>query len=429
MSKLHEKGLIFLIIIVFGQGGLYCQNYVNSPYSRFGIGDLKQEGFAHNRALGRVSIPLRSSNQINYLNPASYSAQDTLSFIFDVGLQGQINNLITSAGNASTRNYNIDHLAIGFPVTKWWKSSIGIVPYSRIGYNLIQEGTLAGSSDDVSLIYKGEGGINEFYIGSSFELFNHISIGLNAGYLFGSLNQSRSAGIESTYSAVTWFEDKLVAGDFFFQGGIQVYGDLWKKHHLTLGLAVDNETSLSSRNDASILRITQYTEDTLSFEQNRDGILKIPLKLGLGLAYTYNDQLLIAADYISQDWTKGLVFGSNDRLNPYHSFHFGIEYKQVSVSQRARANYWQLINYRIGGHYSNSYIKTDDNEISDIGISFGLGLPWKNTNNMLTKTSFNITYELGQRGSENINALKETYHIFSVGITIYDFWFIQSKYD
>ena len=147
--------------------GVFGQNYSNNPYTRFAIGDLINSGFSYNRSMGGSSIGLRPSNQVNYLNPASYTAQDTLSFLFHTGLSGRSSILSTLDAKDRSNNINIDYLAIGFPVTSWWKFSVGLVPYSRIQYYFRD---YKESLEEVAIEYKGIGGFNEFYFGTSFQL-------------------------------------------------------------------------------------------------------------------------------------------------------------------------------------------------------------------------------------------------------------------
>ena len=57
-----------------------------SPYTRFGFGDLSKGGFGQNLAMGGAGIALRNDNQLNYLNPAAYTARDSMSVLFDFGM-------------------------------------------------------------------------------------------------------------------------------------------------------------------------------------------------------------------------------------------------------------------------------------------------------------------------------------------------------
>ena len=156
-----------------------------------------------------------------YLNPASYSSQDTISFIFDFGITSDFKTIKSSDASENTTYINIDHLAISFPVTRNWKTSVGIVPYSKVGYNLVIDDEEDEGSGDYNILYNGEGGINQFYFGNSILIGNHIALGINISYLFGLIERSKTIQLsDHTYQAYTYFNDKV---------DIQVYNVLTKK--------------------------------------------------------------------------------------------------------------------------------------------------------------------------------------------------------
>ncbi len=58
-----------------------------TPYSLFGIGDINRPGSAYNQAMGGIGIGIRENRNINFLNPASFTKRDTLSFMMDFGAE------------------------------------------------------------------------------------------------------------------------------------------------------------------------------------------------------------------------------------------------------------------------------------------------------------------------------------------------------
>ena len=68
---------------------LMAQNNTNSPYTRFGYGDLRDRSFGAGQNMDNVGYGLRSPKQINPMNPASYSCMDSLTFLFDYVVDGQ----------------------------------------------------------------------------------------------------------------------------------------------------------------------------------------------------------------------------------------------------------------------------------------------------------------------------------------------------
>ena len=68
---LSIKKVVFISILIITQLSLKAQNNTNSPYTRFGYGELADRSFGAGRAMGGVGIGLHSSKQINPMNPAS----------------------------------------------------------------------------------------------------------------------------------------------------------------------------------------------------------------------------------------------------------------------------------------------------------------------------------------------------------------------
>jgi hypothetical protein len=403
----------------------------HSPYSKFGIGDITSTGFGQSRALGGIAVGLRNKNSINYLNPASYSSQDTISFVFDFGINGDFTTINSSDASEKTSTINVDHLAISFPVTRFWKTSIGIVPYSNVGYNLIIEEGEDESAGQYSILYNGKGGINQFYFGNSVLIGKHIAAGLNLSYLFGTIEQIRTVRLTNqTYQAITYFDDQLDIGDFNLDYGIQLFTDINEKNRVTLGFTLNTKTRIKTSYDSLVVReIFGYELDTLKYIKNEGGDILFPGRIGTGVTYVYDDKLLIGLDYIYQDWSKALFFDQDYGLAKSSSLRFGLEYVPIPLTNPRKSKYWQRIKYRMGGHYTKSYVQVNGEQVNNYGISMGVGLPWKNEKKLYTNTYFNISYELGKRGTTDNGLLKEIYHIITIDLNLYDFWFLQPKYD
>jgi len=65
-----------------------------------------------------------------------------------------------------------------------------------------------------------------------------------------------------------------------------------------------------------------------------------------------------------------------------HYFRFGMEYTH---NQAALRGFFNKIYYRLGGYYSDTYLRINNEQLSDYGITFGVGLPLK-----AYKSSFNL---------------------------------------
>jgi hypothetical protein len=169
--------------------------------------------------------------------------------------------------------------------------------------------------------------------------------------------------------------------------------------------------------------------DTLNSE-DVDGSVLIPLKWGAGFSYNYNNQFKVGFDYHAQDWTKAVFFGQEDSsLTSSAQYRLGMEITPVPMDQMKRASYLARISYRMGGFYEKNNMNLRGNQIVTYGMSFGVGIPWKNERKLFTNTSFNLTYEFRIKGTMDDGLIKETYNIITIGFVLHDFWFIKPKYD
>lgn len=434
MLRLIKGGILFLLL--FSVKSLVAQNYYNSPYTRYLIGDLKNQGFAYNKGLGGSSIALRPQNQLNYLNPASFSAQDTTSFILQLGLNGQYANIITGVDAQRTFNMNIDYITVGFPVTNWWNASIGAAPYSRIQYFFREEINESILGEGMTFDYSGFGGFNEFYIGNSFEISEVLSLGFNASYLFGSLDRKQISYLteKSAISASVENTTNYISSDFYFKGGIQFYPTIGEKHQIILGATYDFRSNIDVKLKGKTLRFNTantggISTDSLNFSIDTLAPLVLPSKIAVGFSYIYDKKLLFTAEYIKQDWTGTNIANSNFKAGLYESYRFGAEFTPAPLSNRLREPYYKRINYRLGGNYTKTYLYTNERNISDYSVSAGLGFPLKNARKVFTGTSINVGYQYGSRGTTENGLIQDKYHNFTIGLTLHDFWFLKPKYD
>lgn len=439
MLRILKGGI--LIILLFTMKGVIGQNYYNAPYTRYLIGDIINSGFSYNKSLGGSSIALRPHNQLNYLNPASFTAQDTNSFLLQLGVNGRYANITTDLDSDNSFNMNIDYLAIGFPVTKWWNVSIGATPYSRIQYSFREESSGSSIGEEMIFDYNGSGGFNEFYMGNSFTISNVVSLGLNVSYLFGSLDRQQISYLPELtyYSASIENKSYSIASDFYFKAGFQYHPTINDKHSIIIGATYDFQSKIDVKRKSQTIRANtsstvsgggKISFDTLNFNDNELNPFTLPSKLAIGATYIYDESILVTAEYINQDWSGTEIVTSNFKAGLYESIRFGAEYTPVPLSNRIRVNYLKRMSYRIGGNFTKTYLYTVDNKnISDNSVSIGIGLPVKNARKIFTGTNINIGYQYGQRGTTENGLIKDKYHNFSIGITLHDFWFLKPKYD
>lgn len=405
--------LLFIIAIPFTQQ-LIAQNNTNSPYTRFGYGEISDNNSIEQRAMGGVAIGARAKDRINTVNPASYSSVDSLTFMFDIGFSGLLSSFYDrEAGRKTTFNGNLEYLALQFRLFKGVGFSAGLLPYSFSGYDFHSTDSLYQPSPigdptkvKYTSTYYGSGGFSQFYAGLSVDLLNHVSLGANMYYMFGNYSNVRSLDFTNTSNTSSIQVNSIKANNLRFRYGLQVYNTFSKKHDVTLGVIYETKTNLNA--DASKLNSGQYT-DTISFNK----AFELPQTFGGGLYYTYDNKLSFGLDYSLQQWGDVMFFGESNTLNDRWKISLGGEYQP---DFRAR-KYAQRMIYRAGLNITNPYYQFENETPGkNFGITFGLGFPLRRS-----RTMINMALEYGKIAS--YSALTEDYFKISINLGLTETWF------
>ena len=287
-ERTTKKYLLLLLFIFFLYPGLHAQIRIASPYSRFGIGDLSGNNNAWNFSLGQTGIALRSPNHVNYTNPASYGGFDSLSFVFEGGFSAESVRL-TSTFQTTSRSYaSLGYLSFGIPVTKWWKTAIGLVPFSDVGYNVatLEKSATAGN---IQTLYEGSGGINRFFWGNAFNITKSLSVGVNISYLFGnSLRESIVFFPDSMHTMNYMIENSINVADFYFSFGAQYKLKIKRDMSIVLGAVFAPNTSISATANSlahTFLISTagiEIPKDTIGKVDGYKGLILLPWMAGGG---------------------------------------------------------------------------------------------------------------------------------------------------
>jgi hypothetical protein len=376
--------------------------------------------------MGGASIASRNSLQINTANPASYTAVDSLAFLFEFGVNGKFSKYKSDIANMETNDVNFRYMVMNFQITNWLATSLGLMPYSDVGYDVKINETVDNTGDVYSNYY-GEGSLSRAYFGAAFEPVKNISIGANLNYLFGTLNRNSEVyflGASDFYNIQKY--QKIRVRDFGLNLGLQATIPMKDKQHIVLGAVLENKPEYT----AFISDITQKNltsgsttdQDTLNFQDEEKGKIQFPLTYGFGFSYVKEDKMEVNFDYLHQSWSKAKFFGSTDPvLTDLDKFAIGAEWIPDRFSIRS---YLNKVAYRAGVKYEKSYLLLNNQQINDFGISFGVGLPIYRSN-----STVNVSAEIGRRGTKKYNLVVENYAKFNLSVSLYDLWFIKRKFD
>ncbi|HET6558335.1 MAG TPA: hypothetical protein VFG54_13535, partial [Prolixibacteraceae bacterium] len=115
MRKRNSVLSVVIVLIISGFSAFAQNNNTSSPYSRFGLGDLSPYSYGRSASMGGAILGSRHTVQINSANPASYTAHDSLSFIFDFGVDGTFSNYKSNSGTRKTSDINFRYFSLTWP--------------------------------------------------------------------------------------------------------------------------------------------------------------------------------------------------------------------------------------------------------------------------------------------------------------------------
>lgn len=415
------------VIVILGITSVRAQDRISSPYSRFGIGELFGNTHVNYMAMGGISQGVYNPLFVNTSNPASYTAFDSLSFVFDVSLHARFTNLSTLKASQTTDYASLGNLLFGFPVTGWWKASFGLQPYSATGYKMTDYHT-DSLFDNYRNVYDGSGGINQFYAGSSFDILRNLSIGINANYLFGTMKHSTATIFpDSLYRYNSKTVNSTRVHDFMISTGILYHKQLKKGFKFGIGGTFIAGTNLASTADRFSYTFTnssssvELIRDTLELTESAAENITMPMGVGAGFTFGKGNSWLVGADFKYTQWEDFKFSASPMPLKNNMQLALGGFYNPTTSTV---SNYLQRVTYRAGIRYSDGFLELRNQRIDEFGISFGVGLPLPRTS-----STINLAVEVGSRGTKEQNLIKENYVKFTLGLSIFERWFVIRKYE
>ena len=395
---------------------------VNTPYSMYGYGVIGDRATSMQRQMGGVGYAMNSGRQINVMNPASYAAVDSMTFLFDMG--ADVSMLWSKDGDKSQRTTGggLDYVTMQFPLCKFMGMSLGMLPYTSVGYafgNEIKHGAMEN---------QGRGGINMAYLGVAGEV-KGFSLGVNVSYNFGNIINDFYATPQNGGQTLT--EHVMEVRDWDIVIGAQYNLKLSKSNSLVLGLTYSPKKSVHGK--------TWVTQQELTMEETPDtiGSLKVagnyetPTMVGAGVSFRHDrtSRWMVEADVTWQQWSKAKYSPIMSEKNPENVVFEGMRFNNriryaagAEFVPKVRGNYFERVAYRLGAYYCNDYLNIGGNKVREMGISCGLGLHTPSD-----KTMINLGFEWRKRQAHPNALVSENYFNITLGVNFNELWFWQRK--
>jgi long-subunit fatty acid transport protein len=406
----------------------WAQEGTSSPYSFYGIGDVKFKGTVDTRSMGGIAV-FPDSIHINLQNPAQFASLKLSSLT--IGGTYANSKTKSETQEEKSRRTTLDYLAVGIPVGKLG-IGFGLVPYSSVGYKIgktVYETNIAG--DTLRAIYSkynGLGGVNKVFIGAGYKITKKINFGVAIQYNFGTITTT-NLHYQSDVQYGTRENNSSNAQGFNIDLGLTYQTYVNKKHSFFSSLTYTPQSNLKFGNSRSIDIIQFLSSGAVSVIETEEAIvanttIKLPSKLTFGNGFGEVKKWLVGAEVtllnnsvLSNRFVdiNGATFENSTRYSL--GGYFIPNYNSYS-------SYFKKVTYRGGLRYENTGLVIQNKSITDYAVNVGFGLPLGGT-----FSNINIGLEMGKRGTKYNNLVEENYFNISLGLSLSERWFVKRKFD
>lgn len=451
----NKKGLYrWCIALLLTMAGLTvsAQNGINSPYSQYGIGLFNQPyNMPSVTSLGGVTYTRADNNTVNPFNPASYAAVNMESFVFDMGLSIDMSTLRNNSAKQYDADGNLGYIAVAFPLTRWWKTSLGVMPLTDVNYQSVHT-TDSVPGGPVKTIYEGMGGVANFFWGHGFNILGgndpartQLRAGFNINYLYGTLTRAITKDFDSNDS--TYFMDSRSQKDtyiknFTFDLGLQFEQPLGKGFRMGAALSLKPARTMTLKDNALVYTFVtaaggaEYLRDTIfpvnGQSSEYESTLEQPLTTGIGLFLQHDDQWRVAIDATFAPWS-GLKYTENSQYNIFgvsplrydNSYRMAVGFQLLG--DKNASSYFRRITFSAGVHYESGrlslhLIDNSDYQLNEWGCGIGMALPMRKGRSVLNLS-------LGYSSFGTIDLLRRDALSIGISISSCESWFVKRKFN
>lgn len=428
-----KKSLLCTILLLVVALLAHAQAGSKSPYSQYGLGALNDQSQGISRGMNGVGLALRKGDISNALNPASYSAIDSLTMLFDVAMSGEVTNYKERGASVNAKGASFEYFTGTFRLHKNLGMTFGLLPYSDIDYEYSTSQYLDSNNGTIQENYTGSGGLHQALLGVGWKIVKPLSVGVNVAYLWGKQDKS-VASVSTTYINSLSKTYSALFNSYSIQFGLQWEQPLSKNDMLTLGATYTLGHTLNSNANCVIVNTNSATSkrDTTSFVVENG--FAIPHTIGIGLGLNHKESFFVGADFTMQKWgsidypdydaDQGTYTKKSGLLKDRYKVSLGADYVPNAMSR----SYFSRVHYRLGAGFATPYFKVNGQDgPKELSVSAGFGLPlqnsWNSRGNM--KPVLNISAQWVRSSATDL-ITENTFRI-NLGLTFNERWFAKWK--
>lgn len=443
--------LLCIVLLVVAAVTASAQNGINSPFSQYGVGlnnaPFSFPGFA---SMGGITSIRSANNMVNPFNPASYAAIGKETLVFDMGVNIEMSTLRSGDDEQYDSDGNLGYLAIAFPLSKWWKTALAVMPFSDVDYKTVQTSTIEPGGE-VKTLYRGQGSVTQLLWGNGFNILGgadeskqQLRVGFNISLLYGDIDRYVSyefPGNDSTYFMNSQREKNSYIKNFVYDFGVQYERPLGDKYRLMAGVTLKPHQTLSINENALAYTFVEGSSsisilDTIFPQRggssDYNSTLEQPMSIGLGLSLQRNSRWLLAVDASMASW-NGMKYTENSNNNL-----FGTSPLRYSDNRRCAlgfqllgdkndSRYFRRITFSAGLHYESGKLcleLTDGNryDLNEWGAGVGASLPMRKGRSVL-----NLSVSYSSFGDQTL--LRRDAVLFGISVGSCESWFVKRKFN
>ncbi len=411
---IQNRFLAYLLLLAFSTT-LLAQNNTSSSYSRFGLGVLEMQADASSAGMAYTGVALKSEGFLNITNAASYSALDSTRFLFNIQGKLAFANYQTNTNRQQNVDANIESIGFGFKAGKNWGMGFSLSPYASIGYSIMSDKYILGTTGKYPVEYNGSGGISQLSWYNGFQIFKGFSLGVNTSLLWGSTDMTETSYYPVIIGETIYNERSYNVSTLLVEYGFQ-YHQAIGQSRLSLGATASFSSELNTYYEHKIYN--NYTTDLSYKKENTDNMF-IPNHYKLGAALQTGRGWTIAADYRYGDWSNADISISGGNTRDTHGGSLGLQYS----APRYHRSLLKRMQYRAGVFYNQQYLTIQGQDIDEKGITAGVSIP------MRDGSRITLGYEYKVAGTTNLGLIEERYNTIKIGLTFNENWFQKRKFD
>lgn len=387
----------------------HSQSTTSSPYSMFGIGEIRTGDHGENAGMANLGIGFRQYNQLNNANPAALTAIERQTMVLYGGVWGKSSWYSQGSLRDNAFSGNISKIAMGFRLSKRFAYSAGISPLTNVGYVIRKDAPVEGSTEEFTTIFEGSGGLSKFFMSLAWQISPKWSLGVNGVYVMGALTQTES---QPAWTIDRTEKTNRVYADF----GVQYSGRFSNQTDFTVGATGGYKTRLAMRGK---LLITDSNGETVQDKGYKAADQYIPENYGIGFTVNHKGKMTVGADYTYQKWSRLTSQSASVLFKDEHKVVAGISFIPNPLSIK----FLEHAKYQLGIKLGNSYLQLHEKTPVNYAVTAGVVFPLK------SRSTFNVALEYGNRGSMERGIILERYVKVTLGFSFKESWFVRFKYD